>query len=140
MKALTVEFVFLLVWAGSWTGFKQGTGERSGTEAVRSRIAGTWRGNSVCAVENSPCHDEVNVYRFSGIAGRPDNFSVTASKIVGGKEIVMGSGEWKYDAKKRMVECERPAIRLAINGDKMEGVLTQTDGTVYRRIHLKKEN
>jgi len=99
-----------------------------------------WRGHSVCQVKDSPCHDEVNVYRFASVEGRPNAFSVTASKIVDGKEIVMGSGEWKYGAEKHTVETEKPAIRMAIEGKKMEGALTLPDGTVYRRIYLQKED
>jgi hypothetical protein len=133
-------FVSSLILTGSRSGFWQDRGERSSVEDVRSRIAGTWRGNSVCVVKNSPCHDEVNVYRFSEAAGKPNIFSVTAGKVVDGREIVMGTGEWKYDAEKQVVECEKPTIRLTVNGDKMEGALTLKDGTDYRRIYLKKEN
>jgi hypothetical protein len=133
-------FVSSLILTGSRSGFWQARGERSSVEDIRSRIAGTWRGSSLCVVKNSPCHDEVNVYRFSEAAGKPSIFSVTASKIVDGKEIVMGTREWKYDVEKQILECEKPAIRLTVNGDKMEGALTRTDGTDYRRIYLKKEN
>jgi hypothetical protein len=136
---LRLAFVFLVIWSGGWCGARQGGGERQSAEDVRFRIAGTWRGNSICGVKDSPCRDEVNVYQFSGVAGRPDIFRVTAAKVVDGKEVVMGRGEWKYDAERRVVECERPAIRLALDGDKMEGALTLGDGTVYRRISLKKE-
>jgi hypothetical protein len=65
---------------------------------------------------------------------------VTASKAVDGKEIMMGSGEWKYDEKTKVVESEKPPIRLAIEGKKMQGALHLADGTVYRRIYLEKEN
>jgi hypothetical protein len=67
-------------------------------------------------------------------------FLLTASKIVDGKEVVMGSGEWKYDEKRRVVECENPHIQLLVDSDKMEGALRLADGTVYRRIYLKKES
>jgi hypothetical protein len=52
----------------------------------------------------------------------------------------MGSSEWKYNAQKRVVECEKPSIQLTLDGDKMEGALRLEDGTVYRRIYLKKES
>src|SRR5690349_23467382 len=89
-------------------------------EEMRSKIAGVWRGHAECAVKNSPCHDEVNVYRFSKVAGDVDKFSVTASKVVDGKEVVMGSSEWKYEEKEQVVECEKTSIQLKINGDKMK--------------------
>ena len=82
----------------------------------------------------------MNVYRFSRIAGRSNQFSVTASKVVEGKEIVMGSGEWKYDEKMKVVKSDTPVIRMAVDGRKMEGTLSLANGTVYRRIYLEKEN
>jgi hypothetical protein len=141
MKTLVrVALGFLLTLATGRRCVSQQTGARPAAGDARGRIAGVWRGHSVCQVKDSPCHDEVNVYRFSSVDGRPNAFSVTASKVVDGKEIVMGSGEWKYDAEKRAVETEKPPIRLAIEGKKMGGALTLPDGTVYRRIYLQKED
>ena len=104
------------------------------------QIAGTWRGNSVCAVPNSPCRHELNVYRFSGIPGKPNRFSCSASKIVDGKEIVMGSSEWTYDSLKHLLQTVTPnlTIRLTLHHDTPDGSLTLPDSTIYRRIHLTK--
>jgi hypothetical protein len=130
----------VLTLAGSWPCASQKASASGDAGDAGSRIAGVWRGHSECTDKNSPCHDEVNAYRFSRIAGRTNEFSVTASKVVDGKEVVMGTGEWKYDEKKQIVECEKPRIRLAVDGDKMEGALSLSDGTVYRWIYLKKES
>ena len=107
----------------------------------QSQIAGVWRGNSVCTVKNSPCHDEVNVYHISEIAGRPGWFFVSADKIVNGREVVMGTGDWKYEkeAHALIYDFERGTFRLNIGDGKMEGDLKLKDGTVYRLIHLQKE-
>lgn len=129
--------VFVISLAGARPHFPQNTSAKA--EDVRSNIAGVWRGHSECAAKNSPCHDEVNVYRLSKMEGRPNAFSVTASKVVNGQEVVMGTSEWKYEEKKQVVECEKPSIQLTVNGNKMEGALKLDDGTVYRRIYLKKE-
>ena len=118
----------------------QGTGTRVTEEDVDSRIVGTWRGNSVCLVKGSACHDEQNVYRFSKLAGRSGTFSVTASKVVGGREIVMGRGDWTYNAQKHLLECKTPDIRMTVDGARMKGDLKLPDGTAYRRISLKKED
>jgi hypothetical protein len=131
--------VFLLIGGSACAGFAQDTRAQAAAEDVVSQIVGTWRGNSVCTVKDSPCHDEVNVYRFSKLAGRPGSFTGTASKVVDGREIVMGSGEWTYDSEKRVLECKAPAIRLVMTENKMEGSLTSANGTVYRRVYLKKE-
>jgi hypothetical protein len=132
--------IFLLTLAGGWGRIVQDTGSKTEAEDVRSAIEGVWRGHSVCVDKNSPCHDEMNVYRFSRVEGQQNEFSVTASKVVDGKEILMGSGKWVYDEKKKVVESEKPPIRLAIDGKKMEGALRLADGTAYRRIYLEKEN
>ena len=116
-----------------------------GGEAVihgsQSQIAGTWRGNSECVLKNSPCRDELNVYRFSEVAGRPGWFSGIGSKLVNGKEISMGTLDWNYDAEKRTLKSENSGaiFRLVVDGSRIEGSLTLADHTVYRRIHLKKD-
>jgi len=131
--------VLLLSLTANWPHFSQNASTKRDAEEARSRTAGVWRGHSECAVKNSPCHDEVNVYRFSKIAGRANAFPVTAGKVADGKEVVMGSGEWKYDEKKKVVESEKPSIQMVIHGDQMEGALRLEDRKVYRRIYLKKE-
>jgi hypothetical protein len=132
--------IFLMAFAGGWARFAQNNESNTRTEGVQSTIAGVWRGHSVCVDKNSPCHDEVNVYRFSRVTGSPNEFLVTASKVVDGKEIVMGSGSWKYNEKMKAVESAKSPIRLTIAGKKMEGTLNLADGTAYRRIYLEKEN
>jgi hypothetical protein len=132
--------VLLLIGVSACTCLAQDTRAPAAADEGVSQIVGTWRGNSVCMVKDSPCQDEVNVYRFSKLAGRPGSFTGTASKVVDGKEIVMGSGEWTYDSEKRVLECKAPAIRLAMTENKMEGSLTLANGAVYRRIYLKKES
>ena len=140
MTLAKCALALMFVLVGNSSHVFQDAGAKHEAEEARSKIAGVWRGHSECALKNSPCHDEVNVYRFSKIAGDVDKFSVTASKIVDGKEVVMGSGRWRYDEKKRVVESEKPSIQLTIDGDKMEGALRLEDGTIYRRIYLKKES
>jgi hypothetical protein len=140
MRLTKFACIFLLTLASGWERAGQNAGSKTDSEDLRLTIAGVWRGHSVCVDKDSPCHDEVNVYRFSRIVGRPNEFSVTASKVVDGKEIVMGSGTWKYDEKAKVVESEKPPIRMMIEGRKMEGTLNLADGTAYRRIYLEKEN
>lgn len=110
--------------------------------AAPPRIAGVWRGHSVCAVANSPCRDEVNIYRIYEVAGQPGRFSVTGSKIVEGKEIVMGNSEWTYDTESHSLVNDAPAgsFKLTVEGDAMRGTLRLNDNTVYRRIDLHREN
>ena len=105
-------------------------------------IAGTWRGRSVCAVPNTPCRDEVNVYRFSEIEGKVNHFSCIGSRIVAGTEVVMGTTEWIYDSSKHTLQTVtvNPTIQLKLDNDTLDGVLVLADKTVYRRIHLNKSS
>ena len=120
--------------------FAQAPGAGTVAHGIQSQIAGTWRGHSECARKNSPCHDEVNVYRFSEIGGKPGTFFGVASKIVNGREVVMGTLDWTYDPEHHVLESkiERGKFRLVVNGNKIEGTLRLTDNTLYRRIHLER--
>jgi hypothetical protein len=130
----------MVIFSGSSLCVSRQTRERPATADNRVEIVGVWRGHSICEDRSSPCHDEINVYRFSSVAQRPDAFFGTASKVVDGKEIVMGTGEWKYDSGKHVLETQNPAIRMTVDGDKLEGALTLSNGAIYRRIYLKKES
>src|SRR5579859_3573922 len=79
-------------------------GSQAQNVAGQLQITGTWRGNSECAVKNSACHDETNVYRFSELAAQPGWFSGNGSKVVNGKEVSMGTLHWQYDAKSHILE------------------------------------
>jgi hypothetical protein len=133
--------VFGLMLATAYRGLPEPQAGKTAADTVRGEIVGTWRGHSTCTVKDSPCHDERNVYRVAEIPGKPDLVRVTGGKIVDGKEIVMGTSDWKYDLEKKTLEWEGPhgTFRLGVQGDTMEGTLTDKDGTVYRRISLKKE-
>jgi len=100
--------------------------------SANPEITGTWRGHSECAVKNSPCRDETNIYRFSAIAARPGWFSGTGSKVVDDKEISMGTLDWRYDAKTHALQSNNPngVFRLVVDDDKMEGTLVLSDATV----------
>lgn len=136
----TMVFVGLLGLSGVWASGAQKTGASGSAEDTRIAIEGVWRGHSVCEDKGSSCHDELNVYRFSKVAGKANTFLVTASKVVDGREIVIGSSEWKYEEGKKTLESEQPPIRMMIDGKKMDGALRLADGTVYRRIYLTKAN
>jgi hypothetical protein len=68
------------------------------SDGAEQKLAGTWRGDSLCVEKGTACHDEVAVYRIAAIAGKPDYLMVSGGKVVDGKEIVMGTGEWGHHA------------------------------------------
>jgi hypothetical protein len=47
---------------------------------------GTWEGESICTVPNSPCHDEHVVYEIAPDAKVPDKLNLNAYKIVNGEK------------------------------------------------------
>ena len=59
-----------------------------------ANILGTWKGDSICVGSNRPaCKNEVVVYRFEEISGKPGKAMMFADKIVGGKREPMGKLE-----------------------------------------------
>lgn len=103
-------------------------------------VAGTWRGESVCMVKNSPCHDEQVVYH----ATEPDaagKFKIQADKIVNGKPEDMGTLDCTFDSKASKITCPiaRGVFEFTIEGSKMTGTLKLPDGTLFRKISLTKE-
>lgn len=113
---------------------------RGSSSDEESKLSGTWRGDSLCVEKGTSCHDEIAVYRIAGIPGKPGYLMVTGGKVVDGKEIVMGTGEWRYDAAKHTltVELPRGIIILKVDRDKLEGAFVLPDKAILRRITLKK--
>lgn len=105
-------------------------------------LAGDWSGTSICVENHDSCRDEKALYHLTG----PDDrrrVSVIGSKIVDGREIVMGPPlEFAFDAEKHTLVCEAKSglvFRFTVTGATMDGTLTLASGVVYRRISLKKD-
>lgn len=98
-------------------------------------LVGTWRGESLCTVKPSACHDEIVVYHIAK-AGRPDTVAVNANKVVAGKEQPMGVLECAWDAPQKTLSCPIPLGTWVyhVEGREMRGTLTLTDGTLFRRV------
>jgi hypothetical protein len=81
------------------------------------------------------------VYYIKDVADRPDVVVIQADKIVDGKAITMGTGEWRHDQTRHTLEWRMPrqVWLLKISGDRMEGTLTLADGTVARKMTLERE-
>lgn len=103
--------------------------------------AGTWRGESSCVVKPSACRDEDSLYRVSRKGNAPDRVNLSANKIVDGKEVNMGSTECAYNAKLHSIDCPLPkglSLHLQVSGDATEGKLTLGNGTLWRKISLRR--
>lgn len=109
--------------------------------AEASGLAGTWRGDSVCATEASACHNERVVYYIKNVPNHPDLVFIQADRIVDGKPVTMGTGQWQYDRVRSTLEWRMPrqVWLLKITRSRMEGTLKLTDGTVLRNMTLEKE-
>jgi hypothetical protein len=61
-------------------------------------------------------------------------------KMVDGKPVTMGTVECSCDSARRALTCEfaRGVFHLAIQDNKMTGTMNLTDGTLWRRLTLKK--
>lgn len=119
------------------------TGGASQTDRASSEdysFVGDWRGVSICMVRESACRDEDSLYHVTRLTGKLGWYSMKFDKIVDGKPVTMGKQECSYDSTKKSLVCEfaRGVMRFSIQGDRMEGSMSLTDGTLWRRISLKK--
>lgn len=107
-----------------------------------SPVAGTWRGESLCGTGAPACRNETVVYYIKDLADRPDTVVIQADKIVDGKAITMGSGEWHYDRDHGTIEWRMPrqVWLLRVDGTRIQGTLTLADGNVARRMTLTKDH
>lgn len=130
----------VVMLAAGWLANPVAALAQEGKPEVASKITGTWRGESLCVDKNSGCHDEIAVYRIATIAGKTDALLVSGGKMVDGKEVVLGKGEWAYDRPKStlMVDLPMGAITLKQEGDTLKGTYVLHDKSVLRRITLKK--
>jgi hypothetical protein len=108
---------------------------------AQSTVAGTWRGESVCVTEASACRNENVVYYIKDVADRPGVVLIQADKIVDGKAVTMGTGEWRHDRDRHTLEWHtgQGVWLLTISGNRMEGTLTLADKTVFRKMMLEKD-
>lgn len=103
--------------------------------------AGTWTGDSICTVKSSPCRDEHVIYRIA----EPDaagKFQIQADKVVDGKPEFMGTIDCEYDKAASSAECRmnNGVWQFTIAGNKMDGTLKLTDGTLYRTISVRRQS
>jgi hypothetical protein len=102
-------------------------------------LIGTWTGESICQVKDSPCRDERVVYHVKR-GNKPGIVSITADKIVDGKAITMGTLDYTYDngTGTLLNETDGRVWKFRVQGKKMDGTLTLADGRLYRQATLKK--
>jgi hypothetical protein len=100
-------------------------------------FAGVWKGDSVCQIKDSPCHDEASVYYVSK-ATEPDSFQMKMNKIVDGNEETMGTVNCKSDSDTGSYVCRLNDVATwtwRLGKNVLDGEL-QYRGRLYRKIHL----
>ncbi len=103
-------------------------------------VVGDWRGESLCQVKPSACHDEDSLYHFTRIEKKPGWFSLKADKIVDGQPVTMSTIECSYDGEDRSLECSFPkgVLQFEVQDNVMQGTMKLPDGTLWRKLSLKK--
>jgi hypothetical protein len=102
---------------------------------------GKWKGESLCTVKPSACHDEVVVYEITAATGKKDALVWKADKIVNGEQQNMGTMDCTYAPKSQVMTCDMPGRgvwKLTVHGDAMTGTLELSDGTLFRKVSVKR--
>jgi hypothetical protein len=135
------SYVVILCVAALPIGVTPGDGRSTHqTASDNSSVLGDWRGESICVVRESACHDEDSLYHVTKLPEKPGWISMKLDKIVNGKPVTMGAMDCSYSAAKQSLTCEFPrgVMRFSVNENKMEGTMTLPDGSLWRKISLKK--
>lgn len=116
--------------------FSQNDFYSSVTAGAEASFPGVWKGDSVCQIKDSPCHDEASVYYVSKGA-EPNSFQMKMNKMVAGKEETMGTVNCKASDNGSYV-CrlnELATWTWRLDKDVLDGSL-EYRGQLYRKIHL----
>jgi hypothetical protein len=80
------------------------------TSAEVPSFVGVWKGDSVCQIKDSPCHDEASVYYVSKGA-ESSSFQMKMNKMVDGKEETMGNVNCKAGSDNRSYVCRLMSLQ-----------------------------
>ena len=116
------------------------TGVQNHSPAKEASPVGDWRGMSVCQVRPSACHDEDSLYHVRSVAGKDGAFELQADKIVEGRPVTMGTSPCTVGSDRRLVCTVTKGTTLVfdVSSDEMRGSMKMADGTVWRKITLKR--
>jgi len=106
-------------------------------------VIGTWQGDSTCAVQNSPCHDEHALYRVKPNKDDPDKLTLEAFKVENNRPEFIGDLTCTYAPEEKILTCpgaKRDVWTFNVGDGTMDGTLTTgKEKTVYRKVSLKKK-
>ena len=99
-------------------------------------VLGTWQGESLCTVKPSACHDESVVYEIS--QGKNGGVVWKADKIVNGERQNMGTLDCTFAASVLTCDMGKGVWSLTVRGDAMTGTLKLADGTLFRKVSVRR--
>jgi hypothetical protein len=103
-----------------------------------SDVLGTWEGESKCTIASSPCHDEHVIYEISR-ASNPAALTLTMDKVVNGERGTMGSLSCHLQESALKCTYKDSHWDFVVNNKQMSWTLKLADGTLYRRISVRKK-
>ena len=109
-------------------------------QSFQDKVAGVWRGESICAQRGTACVDERVVYDIRVNTEHEGFVTIRADKIVDGHAVTMGTVEWRCDPDNNALVWDTPRQTwlMKVEGDTIDGTLTLADRTLIRRMTLKR--
>lgn len=110
-----------------------------------SAAIGTWEGESICTVPNSPCHDEHVVYEIAPDAKVPGKLSLDAHKIVNSEKQFMERLNCTWQKADNVLSCTSHGKyvddwEFNVTAKEMTGTLVVgKERQLYRKISVKKK-
>lgn len=104
-----------------------------------SLFHGIWKGESICQVKGSPCHDEHVVYYISS-TDKNLNLEIKANKILNNAEVEMGTIQFHYEEKLNAIISvpeTRGTWKFTREGNHLKGNLIYNN-QLFRLIDLSK--
>src|SRR5690242_14921473 len=120
--------ILLTAFVASLLGSVSATAQAGKPAAVDAALVGDWRGDSICTVRPSACHDEKALYRVKKQGKEPDRYAIDGYKIVDGKPEFMATIECTYAPQKHELACSTPVVLHLILSDKgLNGTMNKPD-------------
>ncbi len=111
--------------------------------ADKSSPLGTWEGESLCTVPDSPCHDEHVVYEIKADPKTQGGVTVDAFKIVNGEKLFMGTLNCTWKEAESVLSChyrEYDDWKFTLSGNEMRGTLhINKERQLYRKISVTRK-
>jgi hypothetical protein len=110
-------------------------------------VLGTWEGESICTIPDSPCKNEHVIYEIAEDEKSAGGLKTDAYKVVGGEKQFMGTLACGYDASAKTMKCtftgngRKNEWEFHVRGTSMDGTLVlDEDRKLYRKVCVKRKS